>query len=691
MADLFEATQALLQMRAELTLLINEKDEKEAQQNSLEYMEWHYQIKYMIYLIVVSEDINDLIDVNLKKFHSFIPQYQLFQPCTELTGDYHFVGFLETKYKKVQLLVHAIACKHHGDFGKRNVETNELLHVDMDYISFGKELNTVLLSVIKPAYRPAVKYLEGLPHYGEISQNNYNAFISKRYDPNKQMHLSKFANFTILFVVIGWPNRTRHIDNLLKMLLKEMHSSKALNMIMLDNIEDTITTVNGFFHIKEQAGAYISARSTFKVELNDSQLRTINALKKSTLYREDKLTEIDGFWRFLYALFTGHIHPKLMNEKDSTNTYIESWKEATRYNDEDGVSAERLVMNLKVSEITNDIAGFKDEFSFEYYLLKYYQVNVETLLSHTKIYIGDLYSIYLSYLTSVDKSDHTLRIFTSPLSDNEYKEYPYLYELLSISDGFYEERDFFTRGIILVSMMKQFRFFSNSVARSTLEEIMTTDLNGGDNTKSALSWQLREQNNQMTHDIQELQQKLDAQKMVNNELELKAIQSKYKEGILTVKLEAAEMALEEYHEKEIFANTLNELEMASEVNKAIEVKETKVTNSFDALNQIKPLHIMIVGGHSNFHSAIRNNFPNTTICIESRNYNYDLEKLTRQDIVVFVASYNNHGQFERVKEALRAKGLRKKMMLINRQPAPARLAQDIWAYYEEHLAVRLGE
>ena len=99
--------------------------------------------------------------------------------------------------------------------------------------------------------------------------------------------------------------------------------------------------------------------------------------------------------------------------------------------------------------------------------------------------------------------------------------------------------------------------------------------------------------------------------------------------------------------------------------------------------RLNELNVCIVGGHPNFHRRILDAFPNVTIW-QSRDYkNTNTAQLDKQDVIAFISSYNNHGQFKRVRSHLAKTKQKDKLLMINRQPAPQAFAELVLEHYDE--------
>lgn len=127
-----------------------------------------------------------------------------------------------------------------------------------------------------------------------------------------------------------------------------------------------------------------------------------------------------------------------------------------------------------------------------------------------------------------------------------------------------------------------------------------------------------------------------------------------------------------------------EVEALAEPEPVIEEVAIPVIVAQDKVDaaRLHELNICIVGGHPNFHRRILDEFPHVTIW-QSRDYkNTNTAQLDKQDVIAFITSYNNHGQFKRVRSHLAKTQQKDKLLMINRQPAPAAFAELVLEHYD---------
>lgn len=109
-------------------------------------------------------------------------------------------------------------------------------------------------------------------------------------------------------------------------------------------------------------------------------------------------------------------------------------------------------------------------------------------------------------------------------------------------------------------------------------------------------------------------------------------------------------------EKELL-NKQEVMEENEELKKALFIEEepleeSEVTQEEDIIEKVKNLKLAVVGGHSKYHTKLKEEFPGIRF-VGPDEKTVDLSFLSSMDAVVFVTSYNNHIQFYRTKSALR--------------------------------------
>lgn len=156
--------------------------------------------------------------------------------------------------------------------------------------------------------------------------------------------------------------------------------------------------------------------------------------------------------------------------------------------------------------------------------------------------------------------------------------------------------------------------------------------------------------------------------------EAEALVASLEKQVKTLRVEAAKPVVKEVV-KEVEVPVVKEVEVEVEV-------EAKAVDTA----RLNELNICIVGGHPNFHRRILDEFPHVTIW-QSRDYkNTNTAQLDKQDVIAFITSYNNHGQFKRVRSHLAKTKQKDKLLMINRQPAPEAFAELVLEHYDGILA-----
>lgn len=111
-------------------------------------------------------------------------------------------------------------------------------------------------------------------------------------------------------------------------------------------------------------------------------------------------------------------------------------------------------------------------------------------------------------------------------------------------------------------------------------------------------------------------------------------------------------------------------------------EEINEPESISAINQVndKGLKIAVFGGHLRFHQRLRESFSNIRT-IEPEELGIDLSFVANMDVILFVAKYNNHSQYERFRPLWKKD--RTKLIFLNKQSAPETIAKKILNAYEQ--------
>lgn len=112
-----------------------------------------------------------------------------------------------------------------------------------------------------------------------------------------------------------------------------------------------------------------------------------------------------------------------------------------------------------------------------------------------------------------------------------------------------------------------------------------------------------------------------------------------------------------------------------------EAEEVDEPASNSAVNEVneKGLRVAVFGGHQRFHQRLREAFSNIRT-IEPEELGIDLSFVTNMDVILFVASYNNHSQYERFRPLWNKD--KTKLIFLNKQSAPETVAKKILNVFE---------
>lgn len=98
------------------------------------------------------------------------------------------------------------------------------------------------------------------------------------------------------------------------------------------------------------------------------------------------------------------------------------------------------------------------------------------------------------------------------------------------------------------------------------------------------------------------------------------------------------------------------------------------------VDQIKHLKLAIIGGHAKYHTNIKNTLKQDVFTISPDRLNSDVSKLLNYDVLIFITSYNNHNLYNRSFDYVKKHQAKDRCLILNTQPSPKRLAQQIYEF-----------
>lgn len=183
----------------------------------------------------------------------------------------------------------------------------------------------------------------------------------------------------------------------------------------------------------------------------------------------------------------------------------------------------------------------------------------------------------------------------------------------------------------------------------------------------ALAVEVKEGNQQLKRDKSEFEKEKRTLEERINALEKELEESrKREEKLLREREKESVLKKEVADENEVLKKVLFKEE--------IPVVEKETMQEEVIFEKLKDLKVTVVGGHSNFHTKLKEEFPKIR-CVSPDEKTIDLSFLRNMDAVVFVTSYNNHIQFYRTKSVL--KNTNVPLIMMGEEPSPMSLFTQI--------------
>lgn len=567
-------------------------------------------------------------------------------------------------------------------------------------------LNTVLhladlyYEILKNSkYKSTIKYIEQLPKLNEETFDQYIQYILKS-DPNFMISKSKEYNlfiYNMLFTFIGQVKANTMVEECHDLVCKTefMHMDedlafdyfkRDLNVILsLKSIGELIDFHNISRTVHTSLTAVLTQKDSLYEAIKKDRSMNDRSTKNKWIYKHDTIKK-----RTIFML------ESLINEKYLTREEVNKLSSLSKHKQwlkkigfVDGkinalVLLEKLdtIMGLDSKcfiGLESDAPFIEKEYAISQLMLSYFNMDLMYTLNDVSLTIEDL-EAFMDIFTLTHNFMSTW--FTTNLSLVEKDVADIEMDIIHVFD--YVEIDEFeldkieiVKAIVQFCLYKQMKQSAEEQFQYTARSIMSKS-SSVDNTIAEELHHLRAENEKQANEVSELKQQLrQAQLSLHNQnlAHTNEIQS-YKEQVSDMK-EQLEMN--------------KELDMAELENEGITIRELSDQESednsgdhddIDYIEMIKELNIAVIGGHNNLHTNIRNAFPNKNlILITPRNYTTPIKVINKADVIVYIDSHNNHGQFRRVMAHLRKNDLKYKMFYSNTQPQPKVLAKAVYEHF----------
>lgn len=609
------------------------------------------------YIIVFSETSSQGIDNYLNKYQSHLPKTADTLE-TKLLPMWNFYGVYMHRYNKLRYLATVVLHFFNNDLNKAFAEIKSIF----------------LKILMNSEYKTIIRYINNTAVNSKSIEKYWDYLDVKFNNLTKQNDLMKFMKYNMVYSFFSYEKIVDRFNDLTK-------SPKTKNVLhyfeILEALKDLVKFQNRVY-------SWVEERTQDEQLIIESKNIINKAFNERTKPMEMSLEKRVRL--FIVSLILSGEMDQRLSKKETEKILAEK----TGYKD-GKVNAAALVNALNPFEKrTNDIQisdelkrFFEIQYNFEYFILKRYGVDMETLLNTTYLNDDDLIEIVSSYALTGEFERSIFRSLLSPI--NEYScPIATINDFGNVRDAFVPGKDYVIRGIISTALAKHLQITNN--------EMDVLFLNAKHGFKSSSEVLQAPKKEEPTEQLKDLQKALND---LQNDFKLYRIQSQNKEQIIQDKLMAKEQEynnlLEEYqivreNYDMLFDNVdLDDIDEFSEGNiEENEIKESKDEDSFNYIEAIRDLKICIVGGFDNFHSKIGEAFIIEPTIVKSRFYNYPLNILLNQDVVVHVATHNNHSQYKRVRDYMKRNNIKDRFMPINAQHSPELLAKKIYHFIHKH-------
>ena len=563
------------------------------------------------YCIVSSELASSELDKYISKYNEYIPKNIFEISWRIIQKENKLPGLLKIRWLKLGMLLTAV---------ERAVKSEDALY---------PEVEKIFDACLKKGYRSSYKYASTLSKYGRDFPRYLNHLQEKV--------LPKDANTLV----------TVHI--MMYCYLGSLVASKKEQI----NVEDIMES---FMNMKVFSAFSQTCQKTFSARLEITDVRN-TLMDQLNIVNKTELTKLRN--RFFTRL--------IFNETEDVDIASHLLMD---FDSIKGIRGSTMIDFLKV----RDMSGFQSlltgtldqNYTAEWTLLELAGLDIESLLLDSIFTEDDLDDIVLNYL-SLSQLDEIW------LGDSIFKDIDTDYEFGMDCEGedcFCSfcadlEHQYVVRSVILLAFKKHQDKMYQQMEKSVFTPLGSSQVNA-----------LPSENEE---DKSNVQAKLIQYQTTIQNLERQIITSKDREYILAEKLEEATSEIKKLKAQltDLEVKETNKLEEPKrEQEKTIPLAEIGVvtTSKINYLDTIKHLKLCIVGGHSNFHTRLRNELEDVTI-VEPRDYHNI--SINNFDVVVFISSYNNHGQYQRIKNILSRNNQKDKLLMIHKQPAPNTLARMI--------------
>ncbi|MGE7983628.1 hypothetical protein [Solibacillus sp. NPDC093137] len=653
------------------------------------------------YLIMLEEARykTNLLDIYIDKYKEWIGQSEadvlymsneLINSRTHLKESYK-LRMLNTAYIN-KLQAEGIVTDNFKDAKNR---LNVVLHLEELYYEILKNSK----------YKSTIKYIEQLPKLTVETFNQYTQYILKS-DTNFMVSKVEEYNlfiYNLLFTFIGQQKANKVVEECHELVCKTEFFHKDIDSAVehFKRDVDVILSLKSLgelidFHmISRNVHASFKELVTSKEALyeaikekdrnNKSRITKSRSIKNTLNYKHDTVSKRTIF--LLESLINGiYLTGDEINKLSSSSKYKQWLKKSGFINGEINalVLLEKLnsfmepyfksYLNLESEAPIVDMGYVNSQL-----MLSYFDMDLIYTLNDLTLTIEDLEAFTDIFTLNHDFESSWFRVNLS-LVDKEVTTIE-----LDIKDAFEfdEWEEYELDKIEIVKALIQFCLYKHMnqlaegqfqyVARSIMSKTSSVD-----NTSCEEVQKLNEVNERQKNEINDLKQQLrQAQLSLHNQnlAHTNEIQS-YKEQVREMK-EQFEM------DKEL---DMAELELEGikirELTDQIEEEISDVHDDKDYIELIKELNVAVIGGHNNLHTNLRNSFSNKNlILIAPRNYTTPIKVINKADVIVFIDSHNNHGQFRRVVAHLRKSDSKYKMFYSNTQPQPKVLAKAVYEHF----------